>query len=184
MNNNDLKEKWSKITDLREATAELLEYQDFLGYDPYYSDMREGLLNMMARASETFECRVCKGIPDAPMMKNEVWAVASHFHPNDRKRDLLCIRCVELALGRPIQLNDLKKVPANAFVHHYAEQLKERMAQRFLQWKLPADFNPDGGIEFTTNVLGTVHANEPLGTNLLTFSQAKDMIEYLMGYHD
>ena len=72
MNNNDLKEKWSKITDLREATAELLEYQHFLGYDPYYSDMREGLLNMMARASETFECRVCKGIPDAPMMKNEL----------------------------------------------------------------------------------------------------------------
>lgn len=62
-------------------------------------------------------------------------------------------------------------------------ELVERMTQRFLGWKLPKTFNPDGGITFqrVTNE-GTAHAymNEPVGTNLLDYTQAKAMVEHLL----
>jgi hypothetical protein len=59
------------------------------------------------------------------------------------------------------------------------EQLNE-FTQRFLQWKLPEDFNPDGGISFTRN-LGN-HTYTPVGTNLFTATQARKMIEHILGY--
>lgn len=61
--------------------------------------------------------------------------------------------------------------------------LVRTMAERFLSWKLPENFNPDGGIKFDRVVnLGTLHQyyHEPTGTNLLDFTQAKQMIEYLL----
>lgn len=62
------------------------------------------------------------------------------------------------------------------------EQIKH-MAQRFLAWKLPSDFNPDGGVSFQrTFNAGTPHEfkAEPVGTNLLTATQAEAMIRHLV----
>lgn len=58
------------------------------------------------------------------------------------------------------------------------------MVDRFLAWKLPADFNPDGGISF--DPIGNKNSpyeyrNEPVGTNLLTATQAEAMIRHLLG---
>jgi hypothetical protein len=57
------------------------------------------------------------------------------------------------------------------------------MVDRFLGWKLPENFNPDGGISFqkTANE-NTLHErkNEPTGTNLLDASQAEEMIRYML----
>lgn len=50
----------------------------------------------------------------------------------------------------------------------------DEMVSRFLQWQLPIDFAPDGGISFTA---GT--HTQPIGTNLLTATQAKQMIEFM-----
>jgi len=50
----------------------------------------------------------------------------------------------------------------------------DKMVDRFLAWKLPSDFNPDGGISFNSNC-------SPIGTNLFTATQAKQMIENLIG---
>lgn len=50
------------------------------------------------------------------------------------------------------------------------------MVDRFLQWKLPADFNPDGGIEITEP--RSQHYG-PVGTNLLTATQAEAMVRYI-----
>lgn len=51
------------------------------------------------------------------------------------------------------------------------------MVDRFLGWPLPKDFYPDCGITFTP--LG--HPNGwPIGTNLLTATQAKAMFEYVL----
>lgn len=54
----------------------------------------------------------------------------------------------------------------------------ENMVSRFLQWKLPDDFCPDGGITFNPKY------NWPVGTNLLTATQARDMLSYVVGEKD
>lgn len=51
------------------------------------------------------------------------------------------------------------------------EQLKH-MVQRFLSWRLPRDFRPDGGVTFDGSEL-------PWGTNLLDYQQAMEMVRYM-----
>ncbi|MDE2105307.1 MAG: hypothetical protein KGL39_49230, partial [Patescibacteria group bacterium] len=57
-----------------------------------------------------------------------------------------------------------------------------RMVDRFLGWKLPGDFNPDGGISFSQ--YGNVNTpyqykREPTGTNLFDAAQAEAMIRFM-----
>ena len=59
----------------------------------------------------------------------------------------------------------------------------KHMVSRFLAWKLPANFNPDGGVVFSpVGNAGTPHEyrNEPSGTNLLDAVQAEAMIRYIL----
>jgi hypothetical protein len=62
------------------------------------------------------------------------------------------------------------------------EQIK-RMVDRFLSWRLPADFNPDGGIsfkrEFNENTPWPMQ-HEPSGTNLLNDVQAEAMVRHML----
>lgn len=51
----------------------------------------------------------------------------------------------------------------------------DAMVSRFLAWKLPKDFAPDGGISFKEG------AWWPSGTNLLHAGQAKEMLEHVVG---
>lgn len=63
------------------------------------------------------------------------------------------------------------------------EQINE-MANRFLSWKLPDDFNPDGGIHFEPTypgLDGKRHPHNPTGTNLFTHTQAVAMIRHMLG---
>lgn len=58
----------------------------------------------------------------------------------------------------------------------------DKMVDRFLSWKLPDDFNPDGGILFTKDLERTTEdPHWPIGTNLFTAEQARGMIEYMLG---
>jgi hypothetical protein len=62
------------------------------------------------------------------------------------------------------------------------EQIKH-MVDRFLVWRLPENFNPDGGICFqkTTNEnTPWPHKSEPVGTNLFDGQQAKEMVRYMI----
>lgn len=62
-------------------------------------------------------------------------------------------------------------------------QIKE-MVDRFLSWKLPESFCPDGGISFKkTFNEHTEHpmAHEPSGTNLLTAAEAEQMVRFMLG---
>ncbi|MFP5078295.1 hypothetical protein ACLE20_13385 [Rhizobium sp. YIM 134829] len=62
------------------------------------------------------------------------------------------------------------------------EQIK-RMVNRFLGWRLPTSFAPDGGISFRrTFNEHTSHPMEakPTGTNLFTASEAEAMIRYML----
>ncbi len=57
------------------------------------------------------------------------------------------------------------------------------MVDRFLSWKLPENFNPDGGVSFkATFNEHTAHPmkNEPSGTNLLDATQADAMVRHMI----
>lgn len=63
------------------------------------------------------------------------------------------------------------------------EQIKA-MVSRFLQWMLPADFAPDGGISFKAAFNENTPwpmRHEPTGTNLLNATQAEAMIRHILG---
>lgn len=63
------------------------------------------------------------------------------------------------------------------------EALIKHMAQRFLGWKLPADFHPDCGIEFKVEYNQNTPfpaRHEPTGTNLFTADQAEAMVRHMM----
>jgi len=65
-------------------------------------------------------------------------------------------------------------------------RVTEEMVTRFLGWKLPQDFNPDGGVTFKPI---NHPACWPVGTNLLTAVQARAMLEHVLaqpqeGSHD
>lgn len=61
----------------------------------------------------------------------------------------------------------------------------DKMVDRFLGWKLPKDFGPDAGISFkpTKPYEGDELGNSwwPVGTNLLTADQARQMFEHALG---
>lgn len=57
------------------------------------------------------------------------------------------------------------------------------MVSRFLNWKLPETFNPDGGISFKADFNEhTAHPmkHEPVGTNLFDGQQATAMVRYML----
>ncbi|MFA5898344.1 MAG: hypothetical protein WC829_04445 [Hyphomicrobium sp.] len=58
------------------------------------------------------------------------------------------------------------------------------MAERFLGWKLPKNFNPDGGVSFQK--IYNEHSpwgpskHEPSGTNLLGYTEAVEMVRHML----
>lgn len=64
------------------------------------------------------------------------------------------------------------------------DQIKH-MVDRFLGWKLPENFNPDGGVSFPKKMFNehtTPHPMkyEPIGTNLLDAEQATAMVRHMI----
>ena len=59
-----------------------------------------------------------------------------------------------------------------------AEASVVRMVDRFLSWKLPETFNPDGGVRFDKDNLHPAHW--PSGTNLLDHTQAAEMVRHML----
>lgn len=62
------------------------------------------------------------------------------------------------------------------------DQIKH-MTNRFLAWKLPETFNPDGGIRFE-KIAGAngphPFKNEPSGTNLFGYTEAEAMVRHMI----
>lgn len=67
------------------------------------------------------------------------------------------------------------------------DQIKH-LAERFLQWRLPANFNPDAGISFTPEFNVEWNAkrglppsrHEPTGTNLWGYTDAVEMVRWMV----
>lgn len=68
---------------------------------------------------------------------------------------------------------DVSTPPAERVV----EAQIEHMVQRFLQWKLPENFNPDGGIGFDKSYRSP---HGPVGTNLFDATQAEAMVRHML----
>lgn len=61
-------------------------------------------------------------------------------------------------------------------------RVTDEMVCRFLSWKLPKDFHPDGGMVFIpTKGRGPDSPHWPCGTNLLNFQQAREMLQHVLG---
>lgn len=56
----------------------------------------------------------------------------------------------------------------------------EAAANKFLGWQLPSDFSPDAGISFKPAAAHGSHG-WPVGTNVLTFEQARAMFVHCIG---
>ena len=52
MNDADLIEKLEKVTDPAQALALIVEHDAYLGYDPYFKEIRDALMSMAQRLSE------------------------------------------------------------------------------------------------------------------------------------
>lgn len=82
-------------------------------------------------------------------------------------------------LGNESELKERASAPRITLTE---DQIKH-MVNRFLSWKLPETFNPDGGISFkktfnehTANPM----KHEPSGTNLFDAQQADLMVRYMI----
>lgn len=59
----------------------------------------------------------------------------------------------------------------------------KQMVERFLSWKLPADFCPDAGISFKAEYGENgpyPGKHEPTGTNLFNYTQAQEMVRHML----
>jgi hypothetical protein len=56
----------------------------------------------------------------------------------------------------------------------------EYMVQRFLGWTLPETFSPDGGVSFKRATYGDHVYPMPVGTNILDYNQATDMVKHMI----
>ena len=62
------------------------------------------------------------------------------------------------------------------------DQIKH-MADRFLGWRLPENFVPDGGISFKKTFndhFPVPMKHEPVGTNLFSATQALEMVRFMV----
>lgn len=63
------------------------------------------------------------------------------------------------------------------------EQIKH-MVNRFLGWKLPENFRPDGGVQFDADAAKKLNPRNlryaPYGTNLFDATQAEAMVRYIV----
>lgn len=61
----------------------------------------------------------------------------------------------------------------------------KHMVNRFLGWKLPENFRPDGGVQFDADAAKKLDPRnlryEPYGTNLLNATQADAMVRHMLG---
>jgi hypothetical protein len=63
-----------------------------------------------------------------------------------------------------------------------AAQIKH-MVERFLRWKLPENYRPDGGISFERDYNQDTPwpaKHEPSGTNLFNYGQATEMVRFMV----
>ena len=133
-----------------------------------HSDWPERCQEIVRRAraalSEQPAPRVCKGIP----------RVGCNYLA---ECDSVCNKC-----GKVHAVHLIPGVGSTAPVERVALSVTDDMVSRFLSWPLPRDFYPDCGISFDGRRDDEWNKNKtwPIGTNLLTAIQARQMLEHVL----
>lgn len=92
------------------------------------------------------------------------------------------LQFTQAALNAANAMRVMAEAPRPKAIALNDDQIKH-MVNRFLGWKLPDSFNPDGGISFKkTFNEHTTHPikREPSGTNLFDATQADAMVRYMI----
>lgn len=62
----------------------------------------------------------------------------------------------------------------------FSFRVTDEMVNRFLCWRLPASFNPDGGVAFDRAGKDPQTHWWPVGTNILNADEARQMLEHVL----
>jgi len=63
----------------------------------------------------------------------------------------------------------------------FTEEQIRHMRDRFLNWTLPKDLNPDGGVSFQRSESAQKYNHPwPTGTNFLNAEQAEEMVRHMI----
>jgi hypothetical protein len=90
---------------------------------------------------------------------------------------------VAAAIRAIAQPEDDMMPPVRAATPPLSDQHIKRMVDRFLGWRLPENFRPDGGISFKPTFndhLPQPMKHEPSGTNLFDATQAEAMVRHMV----
>jgi hypothetical protein len=116
-------------------------------------------------------------ISDERLEDLEAWALAEEIEATEDDLPLTTQRFSDIACALT-ELQHRREAEAGT-----REAFIKRMVDRFLGWKLPENFSPDGGISFEKiGNAGTTYeyTREPIGTNLLDAVQATAMVRYMV----
>ena len=123
--------------------------------------------------------------------KDELNRLRAKIAEMERQEPVATVR-INVINGNP----SVDFVPGHHYLHHndklclapgaqpapsVPDDMVERAVTRFLSWKLPKDFHPDGGVVFIpTKGRGYDSPHWPCGTNLLNAQQARDMLRHVL----
>ncbi len=82
----------------------------------------------------------------------------------------------------PQALQQSTPTPVSATTGNTSMEVTQQMIDRFLSWKLPEDFSPDCGVSFDKRPPDAKGYARPwpVGTSLLTATQARQMLEHVL----
>ena len=109
----------------------------------------------------------------------EAWARPRWSHPEDLDRR---IKAIDKYNSYEVQAAwEAWKERAGQPAPSVPDDMIEQAVTRFLSWKLPKGFHPDGGVVFIpTKGRGYDSPHWPCGTNLLNAQQARDMLRHVL----
>jgi hypothetical protein len=151
----------------------------WLGYDDNGACFDVALPDMIAPLPKPSATTLDEKIASLPKdMQDEIASGAAKLIEQERKRQTRIDRAA--AIRAEAAVSALESSPPDRKDHDMTEAQIKHMVDRFLQWRLPKDFNPDGGISYQRpNYAPEVDAT-PSGTNLLDAAQATDMVRFMV----
>lgn len=120
---------------------------------------------------KSFQCAVLDAL-----IINHIYEVVHETNPRKALNDLICWE-IKTAMDPAISpgaralINSGNKSPP---------AVTDDMVSRFLAWRLPDNFGPDGYVKFDS-VTAKRNNSWPTGTNLLDGQQARAMLEHAIG---
>ncbi len=81
---------------------------------------------------------------------------------------------------RSLSLLNLSSQPSQSAPVGMTEDQIKQMVNRFLGWRMPKSFRPDGGVSYNRPMYDPSYDYMPSGTNLLNASQATEMVRYMV----